>query len=137
MKKISLTALGIAIFVGSFLLISNAVATEGYDEKKFGPKSPIIMEHPVNVRFDHRVHTDDVGLECAACHEDLFAMQRGVTPKKDQTMSALAKGKSCGACHDGETAFASNSRCNECHIASKGKKSVSDPHPHNDAVPAH
>ena len=137
MKKSSLTTLGFVILAGSFLLTANTFATEDYDTKKYGPKSPIIMEHPVNVRFDHRVHTDDIGLECGSCHDSLFVMQRGITPKKDQTMSALAKGKSCGACHDGETAFASNTRCDACHIKSKGMESPSDPHPHGDTVKAH
>ncbi len=115
--------------ISGFLLSSHVFATEGYDSKKFGPKKPIIMENPINVIFDHRVHTEQIGLDCASCHDDLFAMQRGVTPKTDQTMSALAKGKSCGACHDGETAFASNTRCNSCHFQPKDLK-TSDPHPH-------
>ncbi len=87
------------------------------------------MDKPINVIFDHRVHTEQAGLECAACHDDIFAMQRGVTPKSGQTMSALAEGESCGACHDGETAFASNTMCNSCHFQPKDLKTT-DPHPH-------
>lgn len=131
MNKFFFNAFGVTMLVGSFLLANNASATEGYDVKKFGPKSPIIMDEPVNVIFDHRVHTDQIGLECNACHDGLFAMQRGVTPKSDQTMSSLTQGKSCGACHDGETAFASNTLCNACHIRPENLKE-SDPHPHGD-----
>lgn len=94
------------------------------------------MEQPINVTFDHRVHTDLIGLACNECHDALFVMQRGVTPVKDQTMTALAKGKSCGACHDGRTAFASNTRCNACHIKPKDLK-ASDPHPHTDSHGSH
>jgi len=137
MNKIFITAIGIVIITGSFLLTGKVHATESYDTKKFGPKNPIIMEHPVNVHFDHRIHTDQIGLECGSCHDTLFPMQRGVTPPKNQNMHSLAKGKSCGACHDGETAFASNTRCNACHIAAKGMESPSDPHPHADTIKMH
>jgi len=129
MNKSFFSAVGVLTLIGGFLLSSHVFAAESYDSKKFGPKNPIIMDSPVNVIFDHRVHTEQVGLACAACHGDLFAMQRGVTPKIDQTMSALVKGRSCGACHDGETAFAANTLCNSCHFQPKDMKS-SDPHPH-------
>ncbi len=131
MTKYFVKVFWMTILTGGFMLTNQAMATDGYDVKKFGPKNPIIMEKPVNVIFDHRVHTDTVGLECAACHDDLFAMQRGVT-KVDQTMRALAAGKSCGACHDGRSAFASNTRCNACHIKPKNL-TPSDPHPHTAA----
>ena len=136
MNKIVFNAFCAIVLTGSFLFLNAASATEEDDEKKFGPKSQIIMEHPVNVVFEHRVHTDQIGLECSECHDALFAMQRGVTPKTDQIMTSLAKGKSCGACHDGRTAFASNTRCNACHIREKNMKS-SDPHPHAATSAAH
>ena len=136
MNKIFLNAFCATVLTGSFLFINHASATEEYDAKKFGPKSPIIMDQPINVIFEHRVHTDQVGLTCNECHDALFVMQRGVTPKKDQTMVSLAKGKSCGACHDGRTAFASNTRCNACHIKPKDMK-ASDPHPHTDTQGSH
>ena len=136
MNKKFFNTLCVTLFAGSFLLINHASATEKYDTKKFGPESPIIMENPIPVKFDHRVHTDQIGLSCRECHDGLFAMQRGVTPKVDQTMKSLAKGKSCGACHDGKTAFASNTLCNACHIKPKNMK-ASDPHPHGDAHGSH
>ncbi len=132
MNKIFFSALCVAVLAGNCLFIGHAAATEGYDVKKFGPQHPIIMEKPINVKFDHRVHTDQIGLACNECHDDLFNMQRGITPKIDQNMAALIKGKSCGACHDGDTAFASNTRCNACHIKPKDMKD-SDPHPHGEA----
>ena len=136
MNKIFFSAFCVTVLSGSFLFISHVSATEGYDVKKFGPKSPIIMEEPINVKFDHRVHTDQIGLACSECHDGLFNMQRGVTPKTDQTMASLAQGKSCGACHDGETAFASNTLCNACHVRAKDLK-VTDPHPHGDGHGSH
>ncbi len=119
----------LSMLISGFLFSSHVCASEDYESKKYGPKTPIIMDTPINVIFEHRVHTEEVGLECAACHDDIFVMQRGVTPKTGQTMKALAKGNSCGACHDGETAFAANTRCNSCHFKPKDLKS-SDPHPH-------
>ena len=129
MKKVLFNALCVTVLTGSCLLINQASATEKSDVEKFGPKSPIIFAPPINVIFDRWVHTDQVGLECNACHDGLFAMQRGVTPKRNQTMIAMTKNKSCDACHDGQTAFASNTRCNACHVREKTMKS-SDPHPH-------
>ncbi len=108
---------GAAMLAGSFLLVSNASATDDYDVKAFGPKSSIIWEKPVKVIFDHRIHTDTIGLDCNACHAELFAMQRGVAPKTGKlTMASLAEGQFCGACHDGRTAFDSDTNCTACHV---------------------
>jgi c(7)-type cytochrome triheme protein len=109
---------GVTALIGVFLFVSNVSASEEYDVKAFGPKSPIVWEKPVEVVFEHRTHTDDIGLECSACHDgEIFAMQRGVAPKTGQlSMASLIEGKFCGACHDGDTAFASDTNCSACHI---------------------
>lgn len=117
MNKKLVSAIGITMLTGIILFMGNASATEGYDVKAFGPKSPIVWDKPVKVIFEHRMHTDDIGLECSACHGEIFAMQRGVAVRTGQlTMASLAEGKFCGACHDGDTAFASDSNCGACHI---------------------
>lgn len=111
------TAVGVTLLAGSFLLVSNASASDDYDVKAFGPKSPIVWNKPTKVVFDHRTHTDQIGLECSECHGELFAMQRGVAPRTGKlTMASLAEGQFCGACHDGETAFASDTNCTACHV---------------------
>jgi len=116
MNKRSIIALGATLLTGSFLFASHAAATEEYDVKAFGPKSPIVWEKPTKVTFEHRTHTDDIGLSCAECHGDIFAMQRGVALRTGKlTMAALAEGKFCGACHDGETAFDTDTNCTACH----------------------
>lgn len=96
------------------------------DVKELVPKDPIVWTKPVkSVIFYHKSHTDDSGLECEACHDTIFAMQKGAAEKKDNfTMQALYDGKYCGKCHDGSTAFASNTRCNTCHIGVKGYNRV-------------
>jgi c(7)-type cytochrome triheme protein len=116
MMKIIFIASGITLLAGSFLLVSNAAATDDYDVKAFGPKSPIVWTKPAKTSFEHRPHTDVAGLECKACHGEIFAMQRGVAQKTGKfTMASLADGMFCGACHDGKRAFASDTKCAACH----------------------
>lgn len=116
MNKNLVNGLGVAIIASTFLLVSHASAAEEYDVKAFGPKNPIVWNKPVKAVFEHRVHTDSIGLECSACHGEIFAMQRGVALQTGKlSMASLAEGKFCGACHDGDTAFASDTNCAACH----------------------
>ena len=59
---------------------------------------------------------------CDSCHDGLFKMKIGSAEANPEqfTMQALYDGKYCGACHDGEQAFASNTRCTVCHIGVRG-----------------
>ncbi len=59
--------------------------------------------------FPHWVHR--LRYKCYACHDGLFSMQRGANP----TMAAMARGESCGACHNGKIAFAVD-MCQRCHV---------------------
>ncbi len=88
----------------------------GSDMKQ--PKT-IVFDKPVKaVIFDHNMHTEDFGLECGDCHNDIFKMKMGNAESNPDafTMEALYAGKYCGACHDGDNAFASDTRCTTCHI---------------------
>jgi len=83
----------------------------------------IIFTKPVKaVIFDHKLHVDDMGLNCTNCHSEVFKMMIGDAEKNEQefTMESLYKGKYCGACHDGEQAFASSTLCTTCHIGVMG-----------------
>ena len=95
---------------------------EEYDEDTYGPADPIVWTKPVSaVIFTHKLHTMEMGLECDSCHDELFEMAAGAAEENDDfTMESLYNGKYCGACHDGETAFASNTRCTTCHIGVRG-----------------
>lgn len=86
------------------------------------PAEPIVWTKPVKaVVFEHEKHTEDMGLDCQSCHDDLFVMQAGTAEENDDfTMESLYDGNYCGACHDGNTAFASNTRCTTCHIGVRG-----------------
>lgn len=60
------------------------------------------------VRFPHRPHTE--WLDCANCHDELFATKAGETPVN---MLAILEGKYCGVCH-GAVSFPLT-ECNRCH----------------------
>jgi c(7)-type cytochrome triheme protein len=123
MKRILLLVFGGFLLSGTMISASGDVpANEEYDEDTYGPKDPIVWTKPVkSVVFDHKIHTMDGGLECDSCHDELFAMEAGAAEQnEDFTMATLYEGGYCGACHDGSTAFASNTRCTSCHIGVRG-----------------
>jgi c(7)-type cytochrome triheme protein len=65
------------------------------------------------VTFEGEDHSDE-NYTCADCHPGIFAMKFGTAK---MTMAAMDRGEFCGACHNGERAFATNDRdrCEECH----------------------
>ena len=127
MKKILLLMLaGTFLFFAALLFASgsgDAQGDEEYDEDTYGPKDPIIWDKPVkSVVFYHKVHIMGAELDCDSCHDDLFEMEAGAAQEnEDFIMATLYEGGYCGACHDGETAFASDTRCTACHIGVRGR----------------
>jgi len=124
MKKIVLLLIA-ALFCLSGALYSvgsDKQVDDEYDEDTYGPQDPIIWTMPVkSVVFEHKVHTMGAELECDSCHDDVFEMEAGVAEEnEDFTMATLYDGGYCGSCHDGSTAFASNTRCTACHIGVRG-----------------
>ncbi len=63
-----------------------------------------------DVIFVHAPHTRKMA--CNKCHPRLFKPGRN----RPATMAEMEKGKSCGACHKGKTAF-DLSDCSRCHLA--------------------
>ena len=125
MKKIvTIVVLGFVLCCYTVISASDdkKAAEEPYDEDAYGPEAPIIWTKPVkSVIFSHKVHTMDMELDCESCHDDLFVMEAGAAEEEeDFTMESLYDGRYCGACHDGDTAFASNTRCTLCHIGVRG-----------------
>lgn len=115
---------GVFLLSGAVLLAgSDGQEQEEYDEDTYGPQAPIVWVKPVkSVVFDHKVHTMQGGLDCDSCHDDLFQMEAGAAEEnEDFTMATLYEGGYCGSCHDGSTAFASNTRCTACHIGVRGQ----------------
>ena len=117
-SKISVFKLGAILTLALVMLVFGGQAFGEDDDDDGGP---IIFTKPVEaVIFEHKNHLDQ-GLECDSCHDDLFEMETGVAEGNDDfTMASLYEGKYCGACHDGDMAFASNTRCTVCHIGVKG-----------------
>ncbi|MBK5275127.1 MAG: cytochrome c3 family protein [Desulfuromonadales bacterium] len=62
------------------------------------------------VTFSHNIHT--AAYSCKECHTRIFPY-KAVVGKA--TMADMAKGKSCGTCHNGKEVFASTGDCAKCH----------------------
>lgn len=65
-----------------------------------------------NVVFSHKNHTSL--FKCGECHTGIFNTARS---KTKVSMNEMEAGKSCGACHDGKSAFgvAADKDCDKCH----------------------
>jgi len=78
--------------------------------------------------FSHDTHVDGVGFDCDSCHDDLFEMDAGaMTATPGFSMEAIYGGQYCGACHDGDTAFASDEDCTSCHTKDGGDIIYTEP----------
>jgi len=67
-------------------------------------------KHAGNVIFSHKTHG---GLyRCGECHTALFRTARS---KVKVSMQEMEKGRSCGRCHEGRTAFDVRNACDSCH----------------------
>jgi len=79
------------------------------------------------VTFSHTQHLRT--MQCTACHSGIF----NAGPNPGFSMADMKKGKSCGACHNGKSAFALEN-CSKCHpvrvitYAVKGAGKVSFSH---------
>jgi c(7)-type cytochrome triheme protein len=60
--------------------------------------------------FSHKSHVNL--FKCSDCHNGIFVAGKG---SRRFTMADMEQGKSCGACHDGKTAFGVKKDCGKCH----------------------
>jgi len=119
---------GFAALAAFLLLASTGFSTENYDADEYGPEESIEWNKPINATFDHKVHTMDAGLECADCHDELFSEEAGAAAEEENfTMAAMAEGQFCGACHDGDSAFATDTNCGACHAISEEQITWDEP----------
>jgi len=82
------------------------------DCSKCHPIRDVVFEDKTlgDVMFRHNNHT---GLyTCVDCHTSIYKTTRS---KVKVSMQEMEKGKSCGACHDGKTAFTVKEQCKSCH----------------------
>ncbi len=117
MRKKLIVLLVITFFITSLINLKSLIAAE---EVFHG--GDIVYTEPVKaVLFSHKNHVEDIGIDCDACHNEIFEMESlAAQGNKDFTMKALYEGKYCGACHDASMAFSSKSQCARCHIGVKG-----------------
>ncbi|MCX8030747.1 MAG: NapC/NirT family cytochrome c [Thermodesulfovibrionales bacterium] len=75
------------------------------------PKTSIVYKPKGigQVEFSHDFHTS--AFSCNDCHDKIWQMKKF---SKRMTMDEMYKGKYCGKCHDGKSAF-SSSDCDKCH----------------------
>ena len=71
------------------------------------------VANAANVTFSHTSHLNLY--RCSSCHTGTFSLKTG---NKPVSMSEMKKSKSCGACHDGTTAFTVRGNCDSCHVRS-------------------
>lgn len=102
-----------------FCLVGEAAGGERKQDKA------IVFSKPVRaVLFEHQSHLGR-GLNCDSCHPELFEMKAGSAEShEDFVMTSLYEGKYCGACHNGQTAFAAKTRCTACHVGVRGHKKL-------------
>jgi len=96
------------------------------DAQEYGG-GPIVFIKPVRaVIFEHKYHLGK-DYNCQSCHPDLFSKKKGEVEERDDfTMASFRRGKYCGKCHDGKTAFSVDTRCNWCHIGVQGHKHLEE-----------
>jgi len=133
MRKAKILLATFAIFLGlsSIAYVSESKNVEGandsqqgvvYFESEEAGGPEIVYAKPVKgVLFSHKYHVKELGMPCESCHSGIFEMQAlKAQENPDFVMDSLYKGKYCGACHNGQAAFASNTKCATCHIGVKG-----------------
>jgi c(7)-type cytochrome triheme protein len=64
------------------------------------------------VLFSHDTHVGSHFLACTECHDSLYTVKG---KHRHVTMDQMAKGLSCGACHNGLRAFSVKDNCQVCH----------------------
>ena len=82
------------------------------DCSKCHPVHELVFEEKSsgNVMFSHKFH---IGLyTCVDCHASRYQTIRA---KVKVSMQEMEKGKSCGGCHNGKTAFSVKDACESCH----------------------
>ena len=97
------------LFLLLLILLVTSTAYARWIQDKASMKTATVGE----VTFSHYNHLEAVGSDCPTCHNAIF----NIVTKKNPTytMADMKKGKSCGACHNGTRAFATDEDCTTCH----------------------
>lgn len=98
----------IAAAIAALLLAGPAIANRLPGDVRFKRDGDTEGFPPAT--FPHWVHR--IQFRCYACHDAIFPMKGR---KEPITMTAMAEGKWCGACHNGKVAW-SIDECQRCHV---------------------
>ena len=107
----------IALAVAALTLVggSNAFAASQDMPRLPGPiKMMRSGDSPEQVTFKHDAHVDSSTPKCTACHPREFRILKTSPRRAAITHAEMDKGRYCGACHDGQKAFALDD-CATCH----------------------
>lgn len=96
------------------LVCAATAAVAGAQQVGGGSITLKVQKNAGAVTFNHDSHVAGAGLKCRACHAKLFINQ---AKHVRESMTTMQQGRSCGACHDGKTAFgvADRTACANCH----------------------
>ncbi len=76
-------------------------------------RAGIALNWPGVVTFSHEAHVNPAAPACTQCHPTLFKMLQ-TSARKPVRHREMEARRQCGACHDGQAAFALDS-CERCH----------------------
>ena len=93
------------LLAGLLLVASQSFATVGGGDVT-------LKNRGGDVVFSHDAHVSGAEQKCTSCHAKLYTNAK---QHKKVTMKEMQKGKSCGACHNGKTAFSVKGDCAKCH----------------------
>lgn len=112
-RNISTSFRGAALL--AMLLLLPLLTSHGLAEELGDITIPHTAPGPIvegAVMFPHWIHR--MQFRCSVCHDAIFQMKAGGDAI---TMDDISKGKYCGTCHNGKTAFAVGfDTCDRCHL---------------------
>ena len=99
----------IITFVLLFIVCSSYAESADYRQTL-----QIKTQNAGNIPFSHENHLNKLNNNCSACHNTIFHITK--TNNQSVTMAEMAKGKSCGACHNKENPKTPQlDNCSSCH----------------------
>ncbi len=118
MRRWYWTLLVAAVLVGAAGLLAGVSDAIGQNLPKLPDETAIRQSaaSPGKVTFRHISHMGDRP-DCTRCHPKLFSIVKGTPATADRviTHAKMEKGRQCGACHNGKTAFGFDN-CAACHL---------------------
>jgi c(7)-type cytochrome triheme protein len=108
-----------------FFLLLLLIAFPGLLNADFRQTLQITTESAGSIPFSHENHLKKLNNNCSACHNSIFHIARKNNARV--TMAEMAKGKSCGSCHNKENPQAPQlNNCSACHIVDVVKITIPD-----------